>query len=126
MERTGYADFFELRSRISCPIETTNYVPIILAMTIMTKNAAEYGLEVFVPDSPLEYDSLEMSSPVHIALDLRLTNTPVAELQALNPALFRGLAPAVIAARAKGWELPDGRFANGSCLNGGPPGASFR
>ena len=45
VERTGYADFWELRSRGVLPAETTNYVPIILAMTIMEKNAAEYGLD---------------------------------------------------------------------------------
>ena len=45
VERTGYADFWELRAIGVLPAETTNYVPIILAMTIMEKNAAEYGLE---------------------------------------------------------------------------------
>jgi membrane-bound lytic murein transglycosylase D len=93
VERSGYADFFELRNRHLLPLETTNYVPIILAMTIMTKNATEYGLDGIVPDTPLEYDSLEMSSPTHLALISDLTNTPVAELQSLNPALLRGLAP---------------------------------
>jgi membrane-bound lytic murein transglycosylase D len=93
VERTGYADFFELRNRRVLPVETTNYVPIILAMTIMSKNAAEYGIEYVTPDPALEYDSVEMISPTHIALISDLTNTPVAELQALNPALLRGLAP---------------------------------
>jgi membrane-bound lytic murein transglycosylase D len=94
VERSGYADFFELRNRHLLPLETTNYVPIILAMTIMTKNAAEYGLDGIVPETPLEYDSLEMSAPTHLALISDLTNTPVTELQSLNPALLRGLAPA--------------------------------
>jgi membrane-bound lytic murein transglycosylase D len=94
VERTGYADFFELRNHRVLPQETTNYVPIILAMTIMSKNAAEYGLEGLVPDAPLEYDSLEVASPTHLALISDLTNTPVPELQTLNPALLRGLAPA--------------------------------
>ena len=94
VERTGYADFFEMRNRRVLPLETTNYVPIILAMTIMSKNAAEYGLEGIVPDTPLEYDSMEVTSPTHLALISDLTNTPVAELQSLNPALLRGLAPA--------------------------------
>jgi membrane-bound lytic murein transglycosylase D len=92
--RTGYADFFEMRSRRVLPLETTNYVPIILAMTIMSKNAAAYGLDDIVPDTPLDYDSIEITSPTHLALISDLTNTPVSELQALNPALLRGLAPA--------------------------------
>src|SRR5579859_3905929 len=94
VERSGYADFFELRSRHLLPLETTNYVPIILAMTIMSKNAAEYGLDNIVPDPPLEYDTIELTSPTNLALVSDLTNTPTTDLQGLNPALLRGLAPA--------------------------------
>jgi membrane-bound lytic murein transglycosylase D len=93
VERTGYADFFELRDRRVLPLETTNYVPIILAFTIMSKNAAEYGLDGLVPDSPLEYDSVEITAPTNLALASDLTNTSAPELQSLNPALLRGLAP---------------------------------
>jgi len=91
--RTGYADFWELRARHAIPTETTNYVPIILAMTIMTKNAAEYGLTDVVPESPLEYDSVDMTAPTHLALVGDLTDTPVSQLAALNPALLRNVAP---------------------------------
>jgi len=94
IERTGYADFFELRARGVLPLETTNYVPIILAMTIMSKNAAEYGLDGILPDSALEYDNVEITSPTHLALVSDLTNVPSGELQALNPALLKGLVPA--------------------------------
>jgi membrane-bound lytic murein transglycosylase D len=94
VERTGYADFFEMRNRRVLPLETTNYGPIILSMTIMSKNAAAYGLDDIVADSPLEYDNIEITSPTHLALISDLTNTPVSELQSLNPALLRGLAPA--------------------------------
>ena len=45
VQRTGYADFWELRARNAIPKETTNYVPIIVAMTIMHKNAKDYDLE---------------------------------------------------------------------------------
>src|SRR6185369_7634744 len=55
VERTGYADFWELRARRMLPIETTNYVPIILAMTIMAKNAPEYGLDHITLEAPVEY-----------------------------------------------------------------------
>ncbi|MGH9692836.1 MAG: lytic transglycosylase domain-containing protein, partial [Bryobacteraceae bacterium] len=35
VERTGYADYWELLKRHALPRETANYVPIIVAMTIM-------------------------------------------------------------------------------------------
>ena len=94
VERTGYADFWELRNRHVLPAETTNYVPIILAMTIMSKNAAEYGLEGVVPDAPLEYDTIETAAPTHLGLVADLTDAPMSELADLNPALLKGVAPA--------------------------------
>jgi membrane-bound lytic murein transglycosylase D len=94
VERTGYADFWELRGRHVLPEQTTNYVPIILAMTIMTKNAAEYGLEGVVPEAPLEFDTIEVDAPTHLGLVADLTDAPMPELQDLNPALLKGVAPA--------------------------------
>ena len=48
VKRTGYADFWELYKRNVLPKETRNYVPIILAVTIMAKNPAQYGLDDIV------------------------------------------------------------------------------
>jgi membrane-bound lytic murein transglycosylase D len=94
VERTGYADFWELRSRGALPAETTNYVPIILAMTIMEKNAAEYGIEGFQLDPPLEYDTVETTAPTSLTLVADILDMPFAELAALNPASLRGMVPA--------------------------------
>jgi membrane-bound lytic murein transglycosylase D len=94
VERTGYADFWELRNRHVLPEQTVNYVPIILAMAIMTKNAAQYDLEGVVPDAPLEYDTIQVDAPTHLGLVADLTDAPVPELQDLNPALLKGVAPA--------------------------------
>jgi membrane-bound lytic murein transglycosylase D len=93
VERTGYADFWELRNRAVLPAETTNYVPIITAMAIMEKNPAEYGLEDIQMDSPLEYDTVEISAPTSLALVSDVTDTPPSELAALNPAVLKGIVP---------------------------------
>ena len=93
VERTGYADFWELRARRALPNETTNYVPIILAMTIMAKNAPEYGLDQIVPDEPVEYDTIVTTSPTSLALISDFGDAPISELVRLNPALLRGIAP---------------------------------
>jgi len=94
IERTGYADFWELRSRGAVPAETTNYVPIILAMTIMGKNAQEYGLDTVTPESPVEYETVEISAPTSLALVADMTDAPMSYLIELNPALLRNVAPA--------------------------------
>jgi len=93
VERTGYADFWELRGRGALPAETTNYVPIILAMTIMEKNAAEYGLDGVQMDAPLEYDTVKTESLTGLALVADIAETPLTEVADLNPAALRGVLP---------------------------------
>ncbi len=93
VERTGYADFWELRSRGVLPAETTNYVPIILAMTIMEKNPGEYGLDTVQYDRPLEYDTVETTAVTSLALVSDITDAPLSELAALNPAILKGMTP---------------------------------
>ena len=55
IERTGYADFWELYKRNVLPKETKNYVPIILALTLIAKDAAHYGIQV-APETPVATD----------------------------------------------------------------------
>ena len=93
VERTGFADFWELRNRRVLPAETTNYVPIILAMTIMAKNAPEYGLDSINPEPAMEYDTVEVTTPTHLALVADVLEAPLSELGSLNPALLKGAAP---------------------------------
>ncbi len=93
IQRTGYADVWELRERHTLPLETSNYVPIILAMTIMFKNAKDYGLENIQQEDPLEYDSMELTANTNLALISDLAGTPLSTIRELNPALMRGIAP---------------------------------
>ena len=93
VERTGHADFWELRERRVLPLETTNYVPIILAMTIMEKNAAGYGIEGFQMDPPLEYDTVQTTGVTSLALVADILDVPAAELAEINPSCLRGKVP---------------------------------
>ena len=94
IERTGYADFWQLRRLNVLPKETANYVPAILAMIIVSKNAKDYGLEDTEPDSPADYQTVELETPTSLALAAAAVDRPVAELKELNPALLRPIAPA--------------------------------
>ena len=94
VQRTGYADFWKMRSMNAIPRETTNYVPIIVAMTIMHKNPKDYGLEGIEIDPPLEYENIELEAPTHLALIADAADRPVSEIRELNPALLRNVAPA--------------------------------
>jgi membrane-bound lytic murein transglycosylase D len=91
--RTGYADFWTLRRLNVLPQETANYVPVILAMTIMAKNAKDYGLDNIELDRPVEIDTIELQTPTHLGLIADAVERPLSELKDLNPALLRSVAP---------------------------------
>jgi membrane-bound lytic murein transglycosylase D len=93
VKRTGYADFWELYRRNVLPKETRNYVPIILAVTIMTKNPSQYGLDGLTMDHPADYDTVTVNYPVDLRLVAECINSSAAELQDLNPSLLRVSTP---------------------------------
>lgn len=93
VQRTGYADFWTLRRLNVLPKETANYVPVILAMIIVSKNAKDYGLEDIEPDPALVYDTVELEAPTSLALAAAAVDRPIAELKELNPALLKSTAP---------------------------------
>ena len=93
VQRTGFADFWELYKLNNLPAETKNYVPIILAVTIMAKNPKQYGLDDLTPDPPLVEDTVQTNHSVGLALAADLVGATPQELAALNPALLRGATP---------------------------------
>src|SRR5580658_7738419 len=93
VKRTGYADFWELYRRNVLPKETRNYVPIIVAVTIMAKNPAQYGLDSIVKDKPVPYDTVKIDYPIDLRLVAECVNSTPDELQDLNPSLLRMTTP---------------------------------
>ncbi len=93
VKRTGYADFWELYRRNVLPKETRNYVPIIVAVTIMAKNPGQYGLDTITPDQEIAYDTVKISYPVDLRLVAECVGASPGELQELNPSLLRMTTP---------------------------------
>jgi membrane-bound lytic murein transglycosylase D len=93
IERTGYADFWELYQRNVLPKETKNYVPIILALTLISKDPARYGIE-FDPEPPLKADAVKPGQPIDLRLVAETIDTDLETLRALNPQLLRLVTPA--------------------------------
>ncbi len=93
VQRTGYADFWELYNRGVLPHETRNYVPIIVAVTIMAKNPTQYGLDQIKPEEPPATEKITLNYPVDLRLVAECSDTSVATLQELNPSLLRMTTP---------------------------------
>jgi membrane-bound lytic murein transglycosylase D len=92
IERTGYADFWELYKRNVLPRETRNYVPIILALTLIAKDAAHYGIQAD-PEQPVPTDVLKPGRAIDLRLVAETIDVDVETLRGLNPSLLRLATP---------------------------------
>ncbi len=93
VQRTGYADFWELYRRNNLPQETKSYVPVFLAVTLMAKNPKQYGLEDITTDPPLVIDTVTTNYAVDLRLVSDIVGAPVQEIEGLNPSLLRMSTP---------------------------------
>lgn len=90
--KCGYADFWELYRQGLIPRETQNYVPIILSITIVSKNQKRYGFNV-KPDPTIHYDTTDIPDQTDIRVVADLLGVPYEVIQDLNPELRRGSTP---------------------------------
>ncbi len=89
MQKTGYADFWELYKRNNLPGETKNYVPEILAAIIIANNPAQYGFDDITLDPPVLTDTVTINYSVDMRLVSDIVGAPVDEVMALNPSVLR-------------------------------------
>jgi membrane-bound lytic murein transglycosylase D len=92
IERTGYADFWELYKRKVLPRETKNYVPIIIALTLIAKDAAHYNIQAD-PEAPVPTDIVKPGRAIDLRLVAETIDVDVATLRSLNPSLLRMATP---------------------------------
>ncbi len=93
VQKTGYADFWELYKRNNLPAETKNYVPEILAAIIIANHPAQYGFEEVTLDPPILTDAVTINYQVDLRLVSDIVGSPLDELIALNPSLLRLVTP---------------------------------
>jgi membrane-bound lytic murein transglycosylase D len=93
VQRTGYADYWELYKRGELPKETKNYVPEILAAIIIANHPKQYGFDDVTLDPPVLTDTVTINYQVSLRLVSDIVGVPVEELTALNPSLLRMTTP---------------------------------
>ncbi len=93
VEKTGYADFWELYRCNNLPKETKNYVPEILAAIIIANHPTQYGFDDLTLDPPVLTDTVTINYSVSMRLVSDIVGAPVDELTALNPSLLRSATP---------------------------------
>jgi membrane-bound lytic murein transglycosylase D len=93
VQRTGYADFWELYRRNNLPGQTKEYVPQILAAIIIDKNPKQYGFDNVALDPPVITDTVTTNYSVDLRLISDIVEAPVQTIVGLNPSLLRMATP---------------------------------
>jgi membrane-bound lytic murein transglycosylase D len=84
--------FFQLSDRRYLRRETRDYVPKLIAASLIAKQPTRYGFDV-EPLPPLEFDEITVADATGLDVVARLADTTVAALLELNPQFVRGVTP---------------------------------
>ena len=87
VQHTGYADFWQLQKLNALPRQTQNYVPIILALALVAKDPALYGVQVS-PEKPEPVEAMRLDHPIDLHLVADASGTDFDDLRMLNPELL--------------------------------------
>ena len=93
VQKTGFADFWELYKRNNIPEQTKNYVPEIIAAAIIAKNPTQYGFDDLVFDAPIDYETVPIGYQVDLRLVADILDIQPQELAEMNPSLLRMSTP---------------------------------
>src|SRR5213594_4417084 len=84
--------FFQLSDRRYLRRETRDYVPKLIAASLIAKQPGRYGFDV-EPLPPLTFDEITVPDATGLDVIARLADTTVAALLELNPQYVRGVTP---------------------------------
>ena len=84
--------FFQLSDRRYLRRETRDYVPKLIAASLIAKQPDRYGFET-EPLTPLVFDEITVPDATGLDVIARLADTSVAAVLELNPQFTRGITP---------------------------------
>lgn len=91
--RTGSNDFWDLSDARVLRRETRNYVPKLIAATLIAKNPERYGFDDVVPEPPLVFDVVEVPDATSFDVLAEAAGTTEDEIRRLNPQYPRRVTP---------------------------------
>ncbi len=93
LNQSNHKNFWELSANMCLPNETKNYVPQMIAATIIAKNPEKFGFKNVSYQPALKVDKAQVNEATSLRAAAFAVNVPADDLQALNPELLRGVTP---------------------------------
>ncbi len=85
--------FFQLADHRYLRRETRDYVPKLIAASLIAKQPARYGFGDFTPLPPLVFDEVAVPDATGLDVIARLADTTIDAVLELNPQFVRGITP---------------------------------
>jgi len=92
LAQTRKSDFWSLASTRSLRAETRNYVPAILAATLIAKQPKKFGFDV-APEDRVATDVVRIEGQIDLRVLARIADLEPEMVRQLNPQLRRGMTP---------------------------------
>jgi Transglycosylase SLT domain len=93
IDASNHKNFWELSANQCLPNETKNYVPQMIAATIIAKNPEKFGFTSIPYLPPLQFDTVKVNEPTSLKAVSIAVNVPPEEISLLNPELRKGTTP---------------------------------
>jgi membrane-bound lytic murein transglycosylase D len=93
LSRAGVETFWDLAEGRALRSETRNYVPKLIAAAIIGRDPERYGFGHIVPDTPIEYDLVEVPDATTFDVIAEAAGTDEAMVRSLNPNFPRHATP---------------------------------
>ena len=93
MKRYRTEDFWTLTKHRYLKRETKNYVPLMIAATIVAKDPEKYGFTGIEYEEPLRYEKVKVPELTDLSHIAKACEISLEEIKDLNPELRRGVTP---------------------------------
>jgi membrane-bound lytic murein transglycosylase D len=93
LDQSNHKNFWELSANMCLPTETKNYVPQMIAATIIAKNPEKFGFKNVPYQPPLKVDQVQVNESTSLQAAAFAINMTPEDIQILNPELQRGITP---------------------------------
>lgn len=89
IDKAGARDFWDLE----LPVETRNYVPLLMAATVIAKDPVRFGFDVPQPEAPLALEQVKIDGAIDLKTAARLLEVHIDVVRNLNPELRKPFTP---------------------------------
>ena len=93
LNQSNHKNFWELSANMCLPTETKNYVPQMIAATIIAKNPEKFGFKNVPYLPPMKYEAVKLTEATSLQAAAVAATTDHEEISALNPELLRDSTP---------------------------------